>query len=85
MNHEKEFKAVLATLKNNKVMVKTEEDGIYVRLAGKESKGEAFSLEWGKVLSFEGVEPKNVTTEYIKDFTFDDENPDYIRQSQEEI
>lgn len=46
------FKAVLQTLKHNKVMVKTEADGIYVRMAGNESKGESFSLEWGKVVSF---------------------------------
>ncbi len=52
MNKELEFRKVLKTLKMNKVMVKTEKDGIYVRLAGKESCGEAFSLEWGKVLSF---------------------------------
>ena len=52
MNKELEFRKVLKTLKMNKVMVKTEKDGIYVRLAGKESSGEAFSLEWGKVLSF---------------------------------
>lgn len=84
MNYEKEFKAVLKTLKNNKVMVDTREDGIYVRLAGQESKGEAFSLEWGKVLSFKDTESKPIT-EYMKDFTFDDESPDYIRQSQEEI
>jgi len=46
------FKAVLQTLKNNKVMVKTEADGIYIRMAGNESNGESFSLEWGKVVSF---------------------------------
>ena len=46
------FKAVLQTLKHNKVMVKTEADGIYIRMAGNESKGESFSLEWGKVVSF---------------------------------
>lgn len=46
------FKAVLQTLKHNKVMVKTEADGIYVRMAGNENKGECFSLEWGKVVSF---------------------------------
>ncbi len=50
--HQKEFLAVLKTLQGNKVMVDTREDGIYIRLAGKESKGEAFSLEWAKVLSF---------------------------------
>lgn len=49
---EKVFQAVLKTLKNNKVMVDTREDGIYVRLAGKEENGEAFTFEWGKVYSF---------------------------------
>lgn len=46
------FAKVLQTLKNNSVMVDTREDGIYIRLAGKESKNEAFSLEWGRVYSF---------------------------------
>lgn len=47
------FLRVLKTLKNNKVMVNTKEDGIYIRLAGKEGNGEAFSLDWAKVLSFD--------------------------------
>jgi hypothetical protein len=49
---EKDFLAVLKTLKANKVMVMTKYDGIYIRLAGNVEKGEAFSLEWAKVLSF---------------------------------
>jgi len=47
-----EFKRVLNTLRENKVMVRVDDDGIYVRLAGDKKKGEAFSLEWGKVISF---------------------------------
>jgi hypothetical protein len=49
---EAAFVAVLKTLKANKVMVDTRQDGIYIRLAGTESKGECFTLEWGKVFSF---------------------------------
>ena len=47
-----DFKRVLNTLRENKVMVKIGEDGIYVRMAGDKKKGEAFSMEWGKVVSF---------------------------------
>jgi hypothetical protein len=46
------YKSVLKTLRNNKVMVKTENDGIYIRLAGNEGEGECFSLDWAKVISF---------------------------------
>ncbi len=53
MEKQEAFLRVLKTLKNNKVMVDTKEDGIYIRLAGKEGNGEAFSLNWAKVLSFE--------------------------------
>lgn len=45
------FIRVLNTLRRNKVVVVTKDDGIYVRLAGDESTGEAFSLEFAKVLS----------------------------------
>lgn len=45
------FIRVLNTLRRNNVVVVTKDDGIYVRLAGDESKGEAFSLEFAKVLS----------------------------------
>lgn len=54
------FRRVLNTLMENKVMVSTKEDGIYVRMAGNESKGEAFSLEWGKVYSFDEQVRKTV-------------------------
>ena len=47
------FKRVLNTLRENKVMVATKDDGIYVRMAGNESDGQAFTLEWGKVYSFD--------------------------------
>ena len=49
---ENEFKRVLKTLRENKVMVQTREDGIYIRMAGREEKGECFSYEWAKVKSF---------------------------------
>lgn len=49
---EDEFKSVLNTLRENKVMVQTREDGIYIRMAGREEKGECFTYEWAKVKSF---------------------------------
>ncbi len=48
-----EFKRVLNTLRENKVMVDTRKDGIYIRMAGTKSKGECFSYEWAKIKSFE--------------------------------
>lgn len=47
-----EFKRVLNTLRENKIMVDTRDDGIYIRMAGTESKGECFTYEWAKVKSF---------------------------------
>ena len=49
---DEQYKRTLNTLRENKVMVKMDETGIYVRLAGVKKRGEAFSLEWGKVISF---------------------------------
>lgn len=49
---EHHFRATLRTLSENKVMVVTKEDGIYVRLAGSPNNGEAFRYEWGKVVDF---------------------------------
>lgn len=49
MKNNKEFERVLKTLKNNRIMVKNTEEGIFIRLAGKEEKGEVFSLNWIKV------------------------------------
>ena len=49
---ELEFRRVLNTLRENKIMVKTEDDGIYIRMAGNEKRGECFSEEWAKVKSF---------------------------------
>lgn len=46
---EEEFIRVLNTLRSNKIMVKSEDDGIYIRMAGNERKGECFSKEWTKV------------------------------------
>jgi hypothetical protein len=54
MEKQEAFKRVLKTLKNNKSMVESREDGIYIILAGKEEKGEAFTLDWGKVYSLNG-------------------------------
>lgn len=52
-NTQAAFAAVLKTLKNNSVMVETRKDGIYIRLAGREDAGQAFTLEWAKVYSFD--------------------------------
>ena len=43
------FTRVLNTLRENKVMVSTREDGIYIRLAGDEDKGESFSKTFVRV------------------------------------
>jgi hypothetical protein len=48
-----EFQRVLNTLRNNNVMVQIRKDGIYIRMAGDEGKGECFTKEWGKVKSFD--------------------------------
>lgn len=50
---ETEFKRVLNTLRENKVMVQTKDDGIYIRMAGDESKGECFSKDFVRVKKFE--------------------------------
>ena len=47
-----EFRRVLNTLRENKVMVVTQPDGIYIRLAGTESKGQSFSNTFVKVKAF---------------------------------
>lgn len=46
------FRATEIALRENKVMIVTKDDGIYVRLAGSPNKGEAFRYEWGKVVDF---------------------------------
>jgi len=48
---EEAFRRVKNTLNNGKYMIHTKDDGVYIRLAGDGSNGEAFTLEWGKVLS----------------------------------
>jgi hypothetical protein len=48
-----DFQRVLKSLKNNKVMSRIGEDGIYIRLAGNQNEAEAFTLEWAKVYSFD--------------------------------
>lgn len=53
-NHKQnEYKRVLNTLRTNKIMVETRDDGIYIRMAGREERGECFSYEWAKVKSFD--------------------------------
>jgi len=56
---EAEFRRVLNTLRENKVMVKSEPDGIYIRMAGNINMGECFSTEWAKVKSIEKNETSN--------------------------
>jgi hypothetical protein len=46
------FRAAQIALRENKVMIVTKEDVIYVRLAGNAGEGEAFRYEWGKVIDF---------------------------------
>jgi len=48
---ESEYKRVLNTLRNNRIMVQTKEDGVYIRMAGDERKGECFSTDFVKVKS----------------------------------
>ena len=57
VDKEKEFHKVLKCLKNNKVMVNTREDGIYIRLAGRESEGEAFTLHFALAYPFPKLPP----------------------------
>lgn len=52
-NKERAFIRVQNALKNGKVFVSIEDDGIYIRLAGNENEGEAFSSEKVKVYSYE--------------------------------
>jgi hypothetical protein len=52
-NRERAFIRVQNTLKNGKVFVSLEEDGIYIRLAGDENQGEAFAEKKVKVYDYE--------------------------------
>lgn len=52
------FKRVLNTLRENRVMVETRTDGIYIRMAGSVEKGEAFSLDWARVIKFKSDYPQ---------------------------
>ncbi len=51
--NEKPFLSVLNTINAGKIVVATFPDGIYIRMAGNESKGQVFSKEFVKVLSTE--------------------------------
>ena len=66
MKEKEAFKRVLYTLKRNKSMVKMDDDGINIRLADPNKKG-AFTLEWGKVFSYE-----DKVRDKIKDSKFQD-------------
>jgi hypothetical protein len=46
---ELQFRRVLNTLRENKIMVITKEDGIYIRLAGDVNKGECWMDNFVKV------------------------------------
>jgi len=63
LDKEKEFQKVLKCLKNNKVVVDTREDGIYTRLAGRESDGEAFTLHFALAYPFPKGKPKEEVNE----------------------
>ena len=45
---------VINTLENGSFMAKVEDDGVYIRLAGDEDEGEAFTLHFANVLPEEG-------------------------------
>jgi hypothetical protein len=51
-HRELQFRRVLNTLRENKIMVVTKDDGIYIRLAGSEHNGEIFSSEFVRVVNF---------------------------------
>jgi len=63
LDKEKEFQKVLKCLKNNKVVVDTRDDGIYIRLAGRESDGEAFTLHFALAYPFPKVKTKEEVNE----------------------
>lgn len=48
-NSELQFRRVLNTLRENKIMVVTKDDGIYIRLAGDVNKGECWMDNFVKV------------------------------------
>lgn len=52
-NRDRAFIRVVNTVKNGKVNVSIEEDGIYIRLSGNENEGEAFSEKKVKVYDYE--------------------------------
>lgn len=49
---EETFLTIQKSLKDNKLMIKKEPDGIYVRFAGDEGGGYHFSLDWIKVAGY---------------------------------
>jgi len=52
-NRERAYLRVQNTINNGKVTVSVEDDGIYIRLAGDENRGEAFSEKKVKVYDYE--------------------------------
>jgi hypothetical protein len=61
IDRTKYFRQVETSLKNNKVMIDTREDGIYIRLAGNNLRGEAFTLHWAKAFPFPELNPNTDT------------------------
>jgi hypothetical protein len=61
MERRKIFNAIGKTLSKNKVMIKTESDGIYIRLAGNPDANEYFTLEWIRVHSFAELKDTNAS------------------------
>jgi len=51
---EKEIQFIRAmnTFRNNSIFLQVRDDGIYIRLAGREDMGESFSKEFVKIKSF---------------------------------
>lgn len=61
------FKRVLNTLRENRVMVDTRPDGVYIRMAGSVEKGQAFSLDWARVIEFKSDHPQTDSPEINED------------------
>lgn len=53
VNPQERFDAVKKALDGKKYQIKIEKDGVYIKLTGREEEGEANSVEWAKVLSFD--------------------------------
>lgn len=49
---QQQYIKVLNTLRENRVMVITRDDGVYIRMAGFENNDECFSFDFVKVVDF---------------------------------